>query len=211
MSNPTVIFDIDGVIVDSEQLHFDVLRALAPQQACHFRPQQLIGLSLAETLDYIQVPADRQPEIIERVIYTYKEKLGAHYLRTGVSALAAALEKQGIRFGFVSTAPRDLCLANIALLGLTTPVRLISGDDVPRTKPHPDPYLAMLKQLEADAGNTLVIEDTDLGIRSAKLAGIGRVYAWPHALSNQQHYGQATAVINQLSDITDFMSLNLPD
>ncbi|AOJ68657.1 MULTISPECIES: HAD family hydrolase [Burkholderia] len=211
MSKSTVIFDIDGVIVDSEQLHFDVLRALAPEQTERFSPQELIGLSLEKTLEHIQVPADRRTEILSRAVDTYRSKLSTHYLRPGVSTLTAALERQRIRFGFVSTAPRDVCLANIALLGLATPIQLISGDDVPRTKPHPDPYLAMLEQLGAQAGDAIVIEDTDLGIRSATLAGIAKVYAWPHALSAQQRYDEATAVINRLSDIADFQSLSLSD
>ncbi|MFJ1502459.1 hypothetical protein AADM20_17150, partial [Erwinia amylovora] len=47
-------------------------------------------------------------------------------------------------FGFVSTAPRHICLANLALLQLDAPVQLIGGDDIARTKPFPDPYLEML-------------------------------------------------------------------
>lgn len=157
MKDLTVIFDIDGVIVDSEQLHFDVLYTLAPEQARSFTPYQLIGLSLKETLDHIHVPAAQQPAIIDRVVETYKAKLTAHYLRPNIAALIRRLEQQGIRFGFVSTAPRDVCLANIGLLNLSAEPDLISGDDVACTKPHPDPYLAMLKQLQADRGNTLVI------------------------------------------------------
>ncbi len=50
MSSLYAIFDIDGVIVDSEQLHFDVLKTLLPEQTKGVTPQDLIGLSLKETL-----------------------------------------------------------------------------------------------------------------------------------------------------------------
>ncbi|HGJ5877229.1 MAG TPA: HAD hydrolase-like protein [Arsenophonus sp.] len=55
----TVIFDIDGVIVNSEQLHFDVLRSMAAEQTQHLDPQQFISLSLKETLSYIGVPPEQ--------------------------------------------------------------------------------------------------------------------------------------------------------
>ncbi len=202
----TVIFDIDGVIVDSEQLHFDVLRHLAPDYACDYQPQQLIGLSLEETLEHIKVPQALQSDIVSKTISTYKEKLNEAYLRPGVVTLTAALQKLNIKFGFVSTAPRDICLANIALLGLTETPVLISGDDVALTKPHPDPYLAMLALLNTSAEKVVVIEDTDLGVLAAIRAGIEHVYAWPHALSDQQHYKNAVAIIERLSDIDAFKS-----
>lgn len=207
MQSMTVIFDIDGVIVDSEQLHFDVLRHLAPEHACYYQPQQLIGLSLEETLDHIRVPREHQADITAKTVATYKAQLGEAYLRPGVRALIAALQVAGIPFGFVSTAPRDICLANLALLGLQDPPRLISGDDVLRTKPSPDPYLAMLDILEARADRVIVVEDTDLGVLAATRAGIAAVYGWPHELSEQQHYRCATATIERLGDIPAFAAL----
>ncbi|OTA15495.1 hydrolase [Xenorhabdus vietnamensis] len=207
-----VIFDIDGVIVDSEQLHFDVLLDVladvlgeqASAQISEIQPQQLIGLSLTETLDEVGVPPSMQQGITEKIISRYQEKLSAHYLRPGVTDLIAALQQNGTNFGFVSTAPRNVCLANLGLLDLHEPPALISGDDVERTKPFPDPYLAMLKLKEMDVQHTLVIEDTDLGIAAAKQAGIPWIYAWPHALSVAEQYGQASCVIEKLADIPQF-------
>ncbi|NHB93867.1 HAD family hydrolase [Photorhabdus cinerea] len=208
MDNFNVIFDIDGVIVDSEQLHFDVLRALAPDYTHHVQPQQLIGLSLEETLNYIGVPAQQQEAITVQIVSVYKDKLSRSYLRPGISELISALQQHNIPFGFVSTAPREVCLANIGLLELRESPALISGDDVVRTKPNPDPYLAMLKLKSMDVHQTLVIEDTDLGITAATLAGIPYVYAWPHALSVAEQYQQATRVIGALTDIPQFSKIN---
>lgn len=208
MTDLTVIFDIDGVIVDSEKLHFDVLETLIPEQVQHYTPQQLIGLSLEETLSFIGIDASSQPAIIARVVDTYKALLTPDMLRPGVSELINKLQRQGIAFGFVSTAPRHICLANLALVKLDRPVQLTGGDDIARTKPFPDPYLAMLDRLNADAKTTVVIEDTDLGISAAYQAGIANIYAWPHALSDQQQYLHATAVIDTLGDIAEFAQLN---
>ncbi|OTA19440.1 hydrolase [Xenorhabdus beddingii] len=222
MNRWNVIFDIDGVIVDSEQLHFDVLRdvvgdvvgvghVLGEQASGHvesIQPEQLIGLSLAETLNEIGLPASMQQDVTEKIILRYQEKLSKHYLRPGVTNLIAALQQSGANFGFVSTAPRDVCLANLGLLDLHQAPDLISGDDVERTKPFPDPYLAMLKLKAMDVRQTLVIEDTDLGIAAAKQAGIPYIYAWPHALSVAEQYKQATRVIERLADIPQFSGIS---
>ncbi|MBI6549492.1 HAD family hydrolase [Xenorhabdus lircayensis] len=208
MDKLNVIFDIDGVIVDSEQLHFDVLCELAPDYTRHVQPQQLIGLSLSETLDEIGIPPLEQQGITDRIISVYKEKLSDHYLRPGIIQLIVALQQNGIAFGFVSTAPREVCLANLSLLDLKDKPALISGDDVERTKPFPDPYLAMLKLKAMDVGQTLVIEDTDLGIAAAKQAGIPWIYAWPHALSMAEQYGQASCIIEKLADIPQFSGIS---
>ncbi|WP_445496075.1 HAD family hydrolase [Photorhabdus sp. SF281] len=208
MDRFNVIFDIDGVIVDSEQLHFDVLCDLAPDYTHHVKPQQLIGLSLKETLDYIGVPAQQQQEITAKIVSVYKDKLSQSYLRPGIARLIEALQQHCIPFGFVSTAPREVCLANIGLLGLSESPALISGDDVVRTKPNPDPYLAMLELKSMDVHQTLVIEDTDLGITAAVQAGIPYVYAWPHALSVAEQYQQATRIIGVLTDIPQFSKIN---
>ncbi|MDC9593571.1 HAD family hydrolase [Xenorhabdus sp. IM139775] len=216
MNRCNVIFDIDGVIVDSEQLHFDVLLDVlgdvgeqAPVQLSDIQPQQLIGLSLAETLDEVGLPPSMQQGISEKIIARYQAKLSAHYLRPGITGLIAALQQNGTQFGFVSTAPRDVCLANLGLLDLHQPPALISGDDVERTKPFPDPYLAMLKLKKMNVRQTLVIEDTDLGIAAAKQAGIPWVYAWPHALSVAEQYGQASRIIERLTDIPQFSGINI--
>jgi beta-phosphoglucomutase-like phosphatase (HAD superfamily) len=203
MTPCTVIFDIDGVVVDSEQLHFDVLCRIAPKETKNVSVESLIGLSMGETLSQIGVPTERHDEVSAQIGVVYKDTLGTTYLREGIRELVSKLQDRGIPFGFVSTAPRDICLANIAVLGLIPEPILVSGDDVAHTKPHPDPYLAMLKILDAQPEETVVIEDTDLGIQAATAAGITRVYGWPHALSNEQNYRQAFKVIQSLDDIED--------
>lgn len=117
------------------------------------------------------------------------------------------LAQRHVSFGFVSTAPRDVCLANINLLELLNSIKLISGNDVKYTKPHPERYLTMMTQLKANINNTIVIEDIDLGISSTYDAGLHRIYTWPHKLSTQQCYHQATSIISNLDEIVNFDEL----
>lgn len=201
MSTLSVIFDIDGVVVDSEQLHFDVLSELLPDHTQGVTAEQLIGLSLEDTLLKIGIDAVQHGSLIPRIVAKYQASIEARYLRPGVRNFVHGLSKKGIPFGFVSTAPRNVCLANLSTLNLMTEPPLVAGDDINRTKPWPDPYLAMLAHLKVTAAQTIVVEDTDLGIQSATAAGITQVYAWPHALSGSEHYQQAHAIISRLDDI----------
>lgn len=201
MSPLCVIFDIDGVIVDSEQLHFNVLKTLLPDQTNEVTPEDLIGLSLGATLLSLGIDTEQHDEITYQIVSAYKALLGPRYLRPGIRSLIQSLIKQQVPFGFVSTAPRDICLANIATLELQLKQPLISGDDIEHTKPHPDPYLAMLRCLHARPDQTIVIEDTDLGIQAATAAGIERTYGWPHALSGTESYANAYKVIGSLDEI----------
>ncbi|TBL89860.1 HAD family hydrolase [Hafnia alvei] len=204
MSSFYAIFDIDGVIVDSEQLHFDVLKTLLPEQTKGVTPEDLIGLSLKETLLRLGIDTKQHEQITIQIVSAYKEQLMPRYLRPGIRSLIQSLIEKHVPFGFVSTAPRDICLANLGTLELHLKQPLISGDDIERTKPHPDPYLAMLQCLGAHPDQTIVIEDTDLGIKAATAAGIRRVYGWPHALSNTENYGAAHKVIGSLDEIDAF-------
>ncbi|ELV7528129.1 HAD-IA family hydrolase [Edwardsiella ictaluri] len=201
MTISCVIFDIDGVIVDSEQLHFDVLKTLLPEHTNGVTAENLIGLSLEATLLEIGIGVEQHKEISTKIVSLYKTLLGSGYLRHGIRSLILKLIEKQVPFGFVSTAPRDICLANIATLGLRLDQPLISGDDTKRTKPHPDPYLAMLQCLHVSPEQTIVIEDTDLGIKAATEAGIEHVYGWPHALSVTESYSGAYKVINSLNEI----------
>lgn len=201
MNTICVIFDIDGVVVDSEQLHFDVLKDLLPQQTNETSARDLIGLSLEETLLRLGIDVEQHDEIKVKIVSAYKTMLGPQYLRPGIRLLIQSLIENHIPFGFVSTAPREICLANLATLELPFKQILISGDDIERTKPYPDPYLAMLQCLGSHPDKTIVIEDTDLGIKSATGAGIKHVYGWPHALSGNESYASAFKVINSLDEI----------
>jgi len=196
-----VIFDIDGVVVDSEQLHFDVLKSMLPQQTSGIAARDLIGFSLEETLLCLGIDVGQHDKIQVQIVRAYKSMLGPHYLRPGIHSLIQSLIINHIRFGFVSTAPREICQANLAILNLPYEPPLISCNDIERTKPYPDPYLLMLKHLCAHPDQTIVIEDTDLGIKAATEAGIRHVYGWPHALSDKQSYARAFKVINSLDEI----------
>lgn len=201
-----IIFDIDGVLVDSEPLHaasiIESVRAVAGK-LLEFQPQNLIGLSLDETMDRVGVPKERINEIKKITQDYYIEHLDKSLIRTGIEELWQNLVKQNIPFGCVSSSEMKICKANINLIELPAfeDIPIISCECLPHTKPHPMPYIKMLERLRLSVDEVIVLEDSDVGITSAANAGIKDIYAWPHGLSKSQSYIDAKKIINSISEV----------
>jgi beta-phosphoglucomutase-like phosphatase (HAD superfamily) len=203
MNKLAIAFDIDGVIVDSEPLHFQALcEVVRITDRCS---ESLVGLSLKQTLLACGIPEEAHAAYEKEITAFYLTHLCSDHLRPEVSALLAKLIERNIRFGFVSTASRAICLGNLALaLGeRVASIPLISGECVPVTKPHPAPYCALARLLKTPPTQMIAIEDTDIGICSAMSAGIEKIYAWPNQCSSTQTYRYADQVISQLSHIPE--------
>lgn len=207
-----VIFDIDGIIVDSEALHMEALGAAIQKELklnVDEQAQDLIGLTLDATIARFGIPGKQVAKIKERTIEYYVANLKADLIRPKMKRLWQALIAKNIKFGCVSSAEMKICQSNINLLELSDrkEVPIVAFESVTISKPHPMPYLTMLDLLGLGADEVIVLEDSDTGIRSAAAAGIANVYAWPHRLSNTQKYHQAKQVIADLAEVDFFRSL----
>lgn len=207
-----VIFDIDGIIVDSEPLHMEALIESIKREAddeMDVQEDKLIGLTLDETIEKFGIKDNKHQEIKDFTIKYYMKKLSTKLIRKDMKKLWISLIKKGIKFGCVSTAEMKICKANVNLLGISDKkdVPIVALESVEKSKPHPLPYLTMLKMLNLNADEVIVLEDSDLGISAAVSAGISNVYAWPHKLSTSQKYNQAKKVIDDLHDVEFFNSI----
>lgn len=205
-----VIFDIDGVIVDSEPLHMEALFELMKRELnfeVNIAENDLIGLTLDDTIAQFGISKNKTEKIKQLTIKYYLEKLSPDLIRPNVKKLWISLIEKDIKFGCVSSAEMQICEGNIKLLELNDKkqVPIVAFESVVQSKPHPLPYLAMLDMLALNADEVMVLEDSDTGILSAVSAGISNVYAWPHKLSYSQKYHQAKAVITTLYDV-EFLS-----
>lgn len=202
-----IAFDIDGVIVDSEPLHFESLCRVV--SARNIDMESLIGLSLPQTLLACGVPPEEHGAVEGKIVDYYVEHISSRHLRPGVQDVLDRLMEYEVPVGFVSTAPKRVCLANLtAALGeRALSVPLVSGECVPITKPYPAPYSALGRLLKTPVSEMIAIEDTDIGICSAMSAGIGKLYGWPNSSSGGQTYRYADAVIQALNDIPFFKEL----
>ena len=97
------------------------------------------------------------------------EDLGGIEPIGGIAAFLASLPAH--RWAIVTSAPRPLALRRLGAIGLAPPAVLVAAEDVDAGKPNPDPYLLAAGKLGVKAGDCLVFEDAEAGIRAGEAAG----------------------------------------
>lgn len=204
-----VIFDLDGVIVDSEPFHFqsDVLT---------FRDYGM-EISEEELIRYVGVSGTVMwtdfirkygiPDTLENIV----AKQTAHKIELlrekppqavpGVLGLLESARKAGLRTAIASSSPRYFIDAMLNSLGIAGSFdAVVSGQDVQRSKPAPDIFLKAAELLGAKPSNCLVVEDAMLGVRAAKAAGMRCAgFANPH--SGNQDLSAADTVVTDMGHV----------
>jgi HAD superfamily hydrolase (TIGR01509 family) len=173
-----VLWDLDGTVVDTEPF-WD--RANAELVAAHggrwTRDDALavVGSDLLDAAAYVrrECGVDLDPvEIVTTVIARVAEQMaGAPPWQPGVLALLAELRAAAVPSVLVTMSWRPLVDRVVELLPPGTFAATVAGDEVPRGKPHPDPYLAAAAAVGVEPSSCLAIEDSPTGIASARAAG----------------------------------------
>jgi HAD superfamily hydrolase (TIGR01509 family) len=181
-----VVFDLDGVIVDSEPLWEQVRRQVVAGHGGHWLPdaqQRLMGMSTGEWARYLSQDLGTglpPPAVAVTVI----ERMQARY-REGVPLMpgsAEAVRRLAARWplGLASSSPPVLIGAVLDGAGLRECfTATLSTEQVSRGKPAPDIYLAVTDLLGFPPGACAAVEDSTNGLRSAAAAGL-QVIAVPH-------------------------------
>ena len=181
-----VVFDLDGVIVDSEHVWDEVRQRLAEERGGRWHDQasrDMMGMSSPEWSAYMhdvvglaEPPEEINAEVVRRLEAVYREELplldGA---MEAVEALAARWP-----LGLASSSNRELIDLVLRVSGLERWfAATVSSEEVPRGKPAPDVYLEAARRLNVPPERCAAVEDSENGIRSAKAAGM-RVVAIPN-------------------------------
>jgi HAD superfamily hydrolase (TIGR01509 family) len=181
-----VIFDLDGVIVDSEPVWEEVRRRYVAEHGGQWQPdsqRRLMGMSTGEWARYLsdELGVDRRPdqvaaEVVGEMTRRYAERVP---LIDGADRVVRQLAGRW-PLGLASSSPPRLIEAALAATGLAEVFAVtLSTEGVPRGKPAPDVYLAVAGRLGVDAERCVAVEDSSNGVRSAAAAGM-RVVAVPH-------------------------------
>lgn len=176
-----IIFDCDGVLVDSERLSHEVLQGLLVEWGVHIgfeeAVQQFIGLSIPGCVARVgellgrPAPEDFLSEFGQRTRRAFEAGLQPV---AGVRAVLEGLRAQALPFAVASNgnhAKVNFTLGHTGLRPLFEG-RIFTADDVARPKPAPDLFLHAAASLQARPEHTVVVEDTPTGIRAAKAAGM---------------------------------------
>ena len=179
-----VIFDMDGVLVDSE-VYWDRSRVEFARDRGKVWTDEFQRLAMGRsTVGWARVMQEKLEldESIDVIIAEMKARVIAHYeerMPTRPGALESVSHmKEHFRVGLASGSPTDIIKAVLSITGLDQVFEvMIYGDEVPRGKPAPDIYLEALKGLGVSPAVSLGIEDSANGLRSLKAAGMFAVAA----------------------------------
>jgi HAD superfamily hydrolase (TIGR01509 family) len=206
-----VVFDFDGVVLDSETPEFESHRriyercgvTLTPDDWCH-----QIGIYAEEHEDAWFVllceraaqPPDKQEYEAER--RRWFTGLVPREPMAGVRALLESVRAAGIATAIASTAPARWVVPAAARIGVAELFdAIVTADDVRRRKPAPDVYLEAARRVGADPRRSVAIEDSAPGIASARAAGMKTV-AIPHWLTERHDLSAADLRVSRASDLT---------
>jgi beta-phosphoglucomutase len=204
----TCIFDFDGVIINSEPLHAAAKQiTLDKFQISH--PSTLFadfkGRTDRDFFDYISRLSQGRVTAEELGDYKRKEYLklvDQVSLVPGIEDFLYFCRKRFEKLGVVTSATRS----DFSLVTQKYPLQswfdiIITGDDTAKHKPDPEPYSKAISKLSAAAVETLVIEDSPNGIRSAKSANCMVVAITTSFRSHDLHLAGADMVVTSFSEI----------
>ena len=182
-----VVFDLDGVIVDSEQVWDDVREQLAKERGGRWHDgaqAAMMGMSSPEWSAYMheeiglpESPQEINDEVVRRLLARYRESLPL------IDGAAAAVRRLAPEFalGVASSSNRPIIDAVLATAGIAELFGVtVSSEEVARGKPAPDVYLEAARRLGVAPQRCAAVEDSSNGLRSAHAAGM-RVVALPNA------------------------------
>jgi HAD superfamily hydrolase (TIGR01509 family) len=181
-----VVFDLDGVLVDSEHVWDEARKELAAKRGGRWHDRasrDMMGMSSLEWSRYMrdeiglrEPPEEISAEVVRRLEEIYRRELPL------VEGAREAVERLAARWplALASSSNRELIDLVLELSSLARHVRVtVSSEEVARGKPAPDVYLEAARRLGVPPERCAAIEDSENGIRSAKAAGM-RVLAIPN-------------------------------
>jgi beta-phosphoglucomutase-like phosphatase (HAD superfamily) len=210
-----IIFDMDGVLVDSGPLHLRATRFALGDRAQSYTEhdnQSFFGATDAEIFRVLRILFDLDASTDELVLR--KREHLVSLIRTegrglpGVPEIPLRFREAGLRLGLVSATARPVIDAILEAVGLSGAFEtVVSGDEVARGKPAPDGYLMAARRLAVDPGRCFVVEATRHGVLAAKAAGM-TVAAVPGPATTHEDFSPAGLVLPSLEALPKVLERN---
>ena len=200
-----VLLDMDGTLVDTEgfwwSAEVEVFAELGHELRDEWRTV-VVGGPMSRSAGFLieATAADIALEELSILLNNkFVERLdGGVPLMPGAQRLLTELAAHGIPAALVSASHRRVVDRMLGSLGAENFALTVAGDELPRTKPHPDPYLTAARRLGAHPARCAVLEDTATGVAAAEAAGC-RVVAVPSVAPIQPKSGRT--VVSSLEEV----------
>lgn len=209
-----VIFDMDGLMIDSEPLHFKAWEKVLEIYGIHVRKdefnQRYVGIPDKEGTE--DMVTRYNMSISAKELSQTKRKLYTRLLQTqlipqpGLIDLLINLHKSGYKTAISSGSSLEEIRMVIKGLDISHLIdTYVSAEEVSRGKPAPDSYLEAAKRLEVKPEECLVLEDANPGVKAGKAAGM-LVFVIPSNETKGQDFSLADKVLGSLSEVFDLFS-----
>lgn len=202
-----VIFDLDGVIVSTDEFHYQSWLALAKKENIEFNKtinNRLRGVSRMESLEIILEKADKDYSEEEKISLTeYKNTIYRQSLKSlspkdilpFAEELINFLKEEGIKVAIGSSSRNTKTILKQIQMNEMFDC-IVDGNDIENSKPDPEVFLLGSKKLKVEPNNCLVIEDAVAGIEAAKAGGFIAV-----AINDAKNCALADYKIDSLKDV----------
>ncbi len=206
-----LIFDFDGLILDTETPEFNVLSEIYAEYDVELSIEkwgQIIGGSGATEFDPVSDLEDMLGENIPRqtVLDRWRAeadaRIAANPVLPGVIDLLDTAAQRGLKLAVASSSPHAWVDTHLARLGLFERFEHITcSDDVTLTKPSPELFLLALSKLNVRADRAIIFEDSPNGVKAATAAGVP-VVAVPNPITSQLSFSGESLRLNSLAQFS---------
>ncbi len=197
----TVIFDRDGVIVDSEGINVNASSQALKEQGIKITDEDkdfIVGKHPADYVVYFKKKYSFDEKVfMKREGELYHQMIEELPIFENIVSLIKQLKNKGFKLALTTTSGIKSTTTVLDKTGLNKVFDVVvTFEDYKHRKPHPDPYLTTLKKLGSNADDCIVIEDTEIGIEAAKAAGM-KCIALPNSFTKNQDFSKADLVVSQ--------------
>jgi HAD superfamily hydrolase (TIGR01509 family) len=206
-----VIFDFDGIILDSETAEFESHRVIYERYGAALTPEEWCdqigvwvdgyGARWSSRLQELSVRAPDAAGFEAEQREAFRGLIAGTPMR-GIRELIAALADAGVPTAVASTSPANWVVPAAERIGLGGSFQaIVTGDEVRNRKPAPDVYLEAARRVGAAPSRTVAIEDSAPGIAAARAAGM-RTVAIPHWLTARHDLAAADLRVTHAGELT---------
>ncbi|MEM0359984.1 MAG: HAD family phosphatase [Candidatus Diapherotrites archaeon] len=209
MALKLLIFDFDGVLADTAQLHLKSEQEIFATVGLKISKGELAGFFgmkvsefIKEVLKKYKIKADWK-KLMQKKYKVLKELVKEKGIQPlpGAKDLALKAKKSGIKIAVASGSRKKFVLPLLKKMGLQKTFDLVlCADDVKKGKPNPEIFLKCAKRLKVKPSECLVLEDAENGVVAAKRAGM-KAIALKTSYSGKQDFSNADKIVKSLQEI----------